>query len=74
VLWCRENFVVLWAGGKAGIRPRHFGDAKMLKNYFMSGHCQMVGPFVNMILVGPLGNGPDVWPAIDERPGLTNGV
>jgi hypothetical protein len=40
----------------------------------MPGHCQMVGPFVNMILVGPFGNGPDVWPAIDEWPRLMNGV
>jgi hypothetical protein len=29
------------------------------------------GPFVNIILMGPLGNGPEVWPAIDERPGLS---
>jgi hypothetical protein len=52
----------------------YFGHAKMLENYFMSGHCQMGGQFVKILLVGRLGNGPDIWPAIDERPGLTNGV
>jgi hypothetical protein len=34
-------------GQVGGHQVWYFGDAKMLKNYFMSGHCQMVGPFVN---------------------------
>jgi hypothetical protein len=32
------------------------------------------GTCENFILVGRLGNGLDKWLAIDERPGLTNGV
>jgi hypothetical protein len=58
------------------------GDADMAWNPAVLDHNPFLAKLVflgedpaRQYLTGALlGNGPDIWPAIDERPGLTNGV
>jgi hypothetical protein len=55
---------------QAGIRFCSSGEAKMPMKLFMPANEQIMGPFVDVILVGRLGNGLDKGPAIEDGPDI----
>jgi hypothetical protein len=61
------------ACGRAEIKFFHVGIIRCSKTILCRAIDQWWG-HVNMLSVGRFANGSDKWPAIDERPGLRNGV